>query len=50
MYHIWRIYRGDLPVSIARAWELGFRGKFRPGDEIIRLKRGPEPLTIYVID
>lgn len=50
MYHIWRIYRRDLPVSIARAWELGFHGRFCPDDEVIRLKRGPEPLTIYVID
>ena len=50
MTHIWRIKRSALPAAIARAWELGFHGKFCPGDEVIQLKRGPEPLTIYVID
>lgn len=50
VYHIWRIYRRDLPASIARARELGFHGKFTVGDEVICLKKGSEPLTIFILD
>lgn len=49
MMHYWKISRSNLFSEIAWAWKFGFHGKFRFNDEVIRLKRDTESLTIYVV-
>lgn len=46
----WRIRRSQVPAEIARAWELGFHGKFTFGDDVIYLKSDAGTLTIFIYD